>query len=486
MSREVLRDAIIYLPGKIIPALVALIAIPILTQLLSPEQYGQYLLAMTTLMLIASFCFSWLVSVTIRFYVVYGHQHLFQICRPWLVVSLLMSLLLWVAAANLLGDASPSMLFLSIGMLWLVLHGSFEYLMGWLRARNLAKPYSIASSWRSVAGLLITVALLLLSFRGPEIVILGAACATLTALIFLPRHALKADFPQPKKIANGTASRIVLNYGVPTALMSVAMAGLSLADRYIIGSLMGAQSVAIYGASYDIAEKTIFFVNSMLLLSSSVVGFEIFEKEGGRKAADFLSRLMRSYLLVAPPLVLGIALLAPQIIALFLPAQYGEGASVLAIVSVGALFVGVLHRYSLLLSFHKRTDLILWCSAGAVAINLFFCLFMIPLLGLAGAALSTFVAYGMWLVMVRIAANRYRVPEFPWTTLARVCGSLAISAGVMHLVSASAVPVSMLMLLASFISGMSSYAISLLLFGEVTRNDIKAILGAFDKRLGKF
>ena len=57
MSREVLRDAVIYLPAKVIPATIGVAAIPILTRMLSPEYYGQYVLAMTGLNLILSFAF---------------------------------------------------------------------------------------------------------------------------------------------------------------------------------------------------------------------------------------------------------------------------------------------------------------------------------------------------------------------------------------------------------------------------------------------
>ena len=176
MSREVLRDAVIYLPARVIPALVWVVAITVLTRLLSPEQYGQYLLAMTTLMLIASFSFSWLVSVTIRFYIVYGVEPLFRICRPLLIVALFLSLVLWAVGVKLLGGVYSGTFFLSIGIFWLVVYGNFEYFAGWLRARNLAKAYSLALSWRSVAGLFISVALLLFGLQGGEIVILGAAC----------------------------------------------------------------------------------------------------------------------------------------------------------------------------------------------------------------------------------------------------------------------------------------------------------------------
>lgn len=482
MSREVLRDAVIYLPARVIPALVGVVAIPVLTRLLSPEQYGQYLLAMTTLMLIASFCFSWLVSVTIRFYIVYGVEPLFRICRPLLIVALCLSLVLWAVCVKLLGGVYSSTFFLSIGMFWLVVYGNFEYFAGWLRARNLAKAYSLALSWRSVAGLLISVALLLFGLQGGEIVILGAACVTLAALLFLPQHALKVDYSQPKKIEYGTALKTVLSYGVPAALINLFTVGLSLADRYIIGSQMGAEPVAIYGASYDIAEKTIFFVNSMLLLSSSVIGFRIFEQEGEAKAADFLTRLMRLYLLAAPPLVLVLALLAPQIIALLLPAKYGEGESVLAIVAAAGLCVGVLHRYSLLLSFHKRTDLIMWCSACALFVNIISCFLLLPKYGIVGAAYSTLIAYASWLLVIRLAASKYSSPQFPWPTFFRVCGALLIAATAIYCITCQEFASELLTIALGFIFSFIAYGFTLLLLKEVTLKEVKSIASMISTR----
>ena len=96
MSKEVLSDFVKYLPAKVVPALVGILAIPVLTRLLPPEQYGQYLLVMTSLILISSFCISWLVSVTIRFYVVYGVNSLYRVCRPLLIAGIIGGCFLWL------------------------------------------------------------------------------------------------------------------------------------------------------------------------------------------------------------------------------------------------------------------------------------------------------------------------------------------------------------------------------------------------------
>ena len=60
--------------------------------------------------------------------------------------------------------------------------------------------------------------------------------------------------------------RSILVYGLPVAISGLIISGISQADRFIVGSVLGSTQLGIYGASYDIAEKTIFFFNAMLLL----------------------------------------------------------------------------------------------------------------------------------------------------------------------------------------------------------------------------
>ncbi len=485
MSREVLRDAIIYLPAKVVPAMVGVLAIPILTRLLTPAQYGEYLLAMTSLTLIAALCISWLVSITIRFNVVYGVKSLFNYSKPYLLYSILIACFAWVAASQCLAGSLQNRLFTIAGLLWLITHGAYEYFSGWLRARNFAKAYSIAVSWRSISGLLLAIFMLVLLDNGPSGVLLGYSGAMLIGLILLTKKALHTEGCDAHCSLMKSELSEILRYGLPAAFINLVTIGLSLADRYIINSQLGPEPVAVYGASYDIAEKTVFFANSMLLLSSSVIGFRIFEKEGEAQAVDFLARLMRLYLLAAPPLVLALAILSQDIVSLLLPDQYQVGARILPIVATAGLFVGIMHRYSLLLSFHKRTDIIMWCSIGALIVNLISCFFLIPRYGIIGAAVSTALAYLSWLLLIRLSAMKYYGPRFPWLTFVRVCGALVtLSVSMLAALRLDSFD-RFFVILTSLTFGMVVYAFSLYLFREITQKDVQALLSVFNSKFRK-
>lgn len=486
MSREVLRDALIYLPAKVIPAAVGVVSIPILTRLLTPSEYGHYLLSLTSLTLICAMCASWLVSITLRFQVVYGAVQLYRTSRPLLLWAVLAGCALWVVVVILLQHQHPAGAYLAAGLLWIGAYTGFEYFAGWLRACNRAAAFSLAVCWRSLAGLALAIALLLMGIRTGWAVILAAAVAMAAALLLLPRAALQARAEQDSAAADDADVRqAVLRYGMPAALSNVAIVGLSMADRYLVGGYLGTEAVAVYGASYDLAEKTVFFVNSMLLLSSSVIGFRIFEKEGEVRAADFLRSLLRLYLMTAPLLVLGIWVLAPVIVGTLLPAGYSEGVDVLRIVSCAGLLVGIMHRYSLLLSFHRRTDTILWCSGAALLVNIAVCWALVPHWRLVGAALATVLAYGSWLLFIRLAARRYRCPRFPWPTVLRVALACALAGTAMQFLLDAPQAPGLAMGAGAFVGGAATFVLALLLLGEVSAKELQATRDALQARLRK-
>ena len=53
MSRELIKDSFLYLPARVIPVVVAVVAIPVVTRLIPPEQYGQYTLVLNSFQLLA-------------------------------------------------------------------------------------------------------------------------------------------------------------------------------------------------------------------------------------------------------------------------------------------------------------------------------------------------------------------------------------------------------------------------------------------------
>lgn len=70
MFRDFVKDFVKYIPAQIIPAVMGLIAIPIITRVLSPEDYGNYVITIATVSVFVTIV-GWLSMSIIRFYPAY-------------------------------------------------------------------------------------------------------------------------------------------------------------------------------------------------------------------------------------------------------------------------------------------------------------------------------------------------------------------------------------------------------------------------------
>lgn len=471
MNRLILRDFIAYLPARVIPALAALIGIPILTRLLAPAVYGEYLVVLTTLTLIGALSTSWIVSVVTRFRPIDTEGRLVALLRPFILVSIIGGIGGWFLIGFAFGGHSGETVLLVAGSVWLGTYTLSEYWTAKLRADEQALRYSFAICLRSVGGLATGIALIWWFRPDGSALLLGTAIASAIVILTRKREALA----RPHHAAQGSTpfnGRELLRYALPVALSNLCVSALSFSNRYIVQAFLGDEAVAVYGASYDIAERSIFFLNAMMLLSSSVMAVKMFEREGEDAAANMLSALLRFYLLLAAIVVTVASVLAADIVGILLPVEYHQGWIILPIVSAGALLVGILHRYSLVLSFHKRTDIVLLCTLIALATNLFITALCVPRYGIVGGALGALGGYAVWLIAIRTSVRKYRAPRFPWLSSLRVVLACALAGSAMHFISDGSLA---RMIVALGVGGVA-YALCLVMFGEIAPREMRGLL----------
>ena len=77
------KDSLIYLPARIIPAIIGIALIRVLTSLLSPTDYGYYQITLSTFGLIRVFSMIWLSTSVTRFYLNYKKKSQENIFLSW-------------------------------------------------------------------------------------------------------------------------------------------------------------------------------------------------------------------------------------------------------------------------------------------------------------------------------------------------------------------------------------------------------------------
>src|SRR4051794_22260988 len=73
-SKHVLSHTAIYLVARGVPGIVAFLAIPVFTRLLTPDQYGRYALMLATVSVMNALLFQWLRLALVRYQPAYQDE----------------------------------------------------------------------------------------------------------------------------------------------------------------------------------------------------------------------------------------------------------------------------------------------------------------------------------------------------------------------------------------------------------------------------
>ena len=480
MIKELFKDSAKYLPSMAVPALVGLIAIPIITRLFPPEVYGNYILVIATVSFLSTIAVAWLGSSTIRFYPAYelnGELNKFYSVLLKLTISSVgaVSILFLIILFLLESQVSVSIVSLMrIGVLLFIVSSFWSVLLNVLRAKRNAGWYSALSIWTSVAGLGIGLAMVLILHTGIEGLLWGAIISIVIAIPLLWKISLGIPSLKDGNVRSQMGWEIA-KYGIPAMGINVLTWAQSLSDRYILEFFRDSQEVGIYSASYAISERSIFFITSLFLLASSPIGFSIWERQGVKASQEFMKKLTRYYLLVGLPAAVGLCLLAKPITHLLVAPQYYLGYRIIPLVAFGAFFVGVAHRFTIGLSYHKRTDLLMLCYLGSVVLNVALNFIYIPKYGYMAAAGTTFVSYAFLLLSAIFVSRRFFVWEFPFRSLGKVICASGVMGAVVYPVGNNLTASPLINLIVSIPIGVTVYAMVLFLLGEIQANEKKAV-----------
>ena len=480
MIKELFKDSAKYLPSMVVPAIVGIIAIPIITRLFPPEVYGKYVLVVATVSFLSAIAVAWVGSSTIRFFPAYelsGELNKFYTVLLKLTIFSIGSVgILFLATLfSLKNKISPDFYFLMcIGALLFVVSSFWSVLLNLLRAKRKVARYSTFSIWMSVAGLGIGIAIVLILHTGVEGLLWGAIISTVIAIPLL----WKVSLGIPSLRGGNVRSRMgweIAKYGIPAMAINVLSWAQNLSDRYILEFFRGSMEVGIYSPNYTIAEYSIFLITSLFLLSSSPIAFDIWEKRGIKASQEFMSKLTRYYLIIGLPAAVGLGLLAEPIVHILVAPQYYPGYRIIPLVASGAFLVGVAHRFTIGLSYHKRTDLLMFCYLGSVVLNIVLNFIYIPKYGYMAAAGTTFVSYAFLLLSVIFVSRRFFVWEFPFKSLAKISCASVLMGVVVYYIGNSLTSSTLVNLISGMFVGAVVYVVMLLLLREPQTEEIQEL-----------
>lgn len=484
MSTRFLKDLLTYLPAKLLPALTAFITVPIVTRLLTPAEYGDYALAIGVSDFLFAMTCSGLGAGAVRFYAAYQAADrlgaFFKTLGVALLIAIgsggLMALIVLAIIGRTLSDALLPLMVVSI--LVFVVQAIYIVLMQVVRAQERSRLYTAFELLTGYGSLIIGLLLLIALDWGASGLLWGMFIAYAFGVIILLPQVKRAGPERGGSRWQADDLSGLWRYAWPLALGNLAMWGLRLSDRYLLGAFRSRTEVGLYSAAYNISGKSIDILVAVFLLSMGPLIINLWEKSGREAAQRALQSTTRIFLLLGLPAAAGLSALAAPFVALLTDAPYHAGYQIVAYVVFARFLYGLgqIAGMGLLIAQHTRRIAVIQLVAAAA--NLGLNLMLIPQFGFVAAGATALIGYVVLFVWQAAAARSYLTWHFPYRTLRNV-----VMASIVTCLTAAglygwlnpAPEVNVLALLVAIAVAVVVYGASLCMVNEFTAAELAAI-----------
>jgi O-antigen/teichoic acid export membrane protein len=226
-----------------------------------------------------------------------------------------------------------------------------------------------------------------------------------------------------------------LKFSLPTIPSNLSSWIINSSDRYIIEIFMGLTYVAYYNPAYNLGSLIQMFMTPINFVLVSLVA-KYFEENKIDMLKELFKYSIKYYLLFAIPAFFGLSILSKQILTLIATPEMAENSylvvpfSALSYLIMG--FGGVSLGFACYLRKKTHIDMINWILIAAINIGLN--LFLVPRMGILGAAIATLAASLIGYAFGIYFAFKYFDFEIDYKSIAKIIiASLIMSAAISNI-----------------------------------------------------
>lgn len=434
MLKRFIKDLLIYLPSKFLPALTGLITVPLLTRIFLPAEYGNWALATGLADFLVVLACSGVGPGGFRFFPAYEARAELSFFYTSLIASSsliigavsVISLLALVFFRTSISAALYPLLM--IGLLTFVIQSLFSIFADLLRVKNRSALFTWLNLIVNYGSLGLGLILVLAFGLRIEGFMWGTLAVSACVLPFVFRATLHGVSLNLKYLR--TSDLLALwHFGWPLTLGSLAMWGLRLSDRFILGFFRTEAEVGLYSAVYNISDKTILMLVTLFLLSMGPVMINTWENQGREATEAALAMITRLFLIVCLPITVGLSVLALPFITLLTGEAYHEGYRIVGYVAFSTFIFGLSRIAGWGLLVNNKTSRFAINQILAAGVNLALNFLLVPRYGFIAAGLTTLIGYALLLFLQAYTSQAY----LTWKLPGRMLFNLSIAASVMGL-----------------------------------------------------
>lgn len=406
------KHSIIYMLAKIIPGIMAFAGLSVYTHLLTPDQYGVYTLIFTGTIFIHNGLVNWLPAGTLRFWSNKEHSEasfISTLAISYLKLAALSSAIALIGILLYWGK-QPAFWIVNV-YLFLLAISLFTITQNLFSARIEPLNYAYITISYSILAFGFGALLAYLGY-GASGVITGITIGTaIPALVVFK----KIWLPFNKKAYSKNLFKNMLVYGLPISSAFFLEEITKTADRFMLAGLQDKAQAGLYAVGYDLSGNSIFLVMTAINLAAYPVVIKLLETDGKQAAIDYFKHYAILLLGVSIPAVVGLNLVGPDLVYLLIDKDYQESVIFLLPWITIALFLMGLQAFYFDLAFQLGHYTMGIVKIGIIIafINILLNYFLIPIMGLKGAAIATISSFFIGTVLSAILGRKYFPLPFP-------------------------------------------------------------------------
>jgi len=388
------RHILIYTPARFIPAIISLLNLAVFTRLLSVEQYGYFALATSAAMIFDGFFGQWLMASIMRFYAEQQAEpavdRLLASCGMLFVLPAALTCAIGIALALFWGTAEPEQQALLLALPYFIIYTLEQLVLRVHMASLNSARFTVLHLAQSVVSAGLGVGLVVYLSPEPIYAILGMISGFL--LILAVDWRTTRRFFLWSRARQDTLAEIV-RFAWPTIFASGIALLASRLNRFFIMALLGPAAVGLLNAAQALTEQALASVFMIVAMAAHPMTVKV-QAEASPEALEGRLRANAIWIFgIGLPSAVGFALLAPELVTLFLGEDYhAQAIPIIPWISAAAFFNAVrshfiVHSFFLARKVHYN----LYIAVPALILTLAANALLIPSYGIFGAVLAILV-----------------------------------------------------------------------------------------------
>jgi O-antigen/teichoic acid export membrane protein len=319
---------------------------------------------------------------------------------------------------------------------------------------------------------------LLFNRLSPAIVfVMWAIGALLSVIIYAIKERREIlDFLRLRKVFFDEV-KTALVFGLPLVLFQTGDWLIQVADRYIIKQYAGLETVGVYNLGYILVGFVIALANVV-----AIVIYPYYSSSQNRgQAMKFFNIAVKYMLMLVLPALVGLFVMRFALITLISGPRYFESANIMPWLIVFPLFgaLNILLYQTLML--HGRTKFIGGVYLAAGLLNIALNLWLVPSIGMKGAAISTTVCYLLLFLVMGFVARKYIDLNWQFLKLKWILAASAAMGLVVFIIN----PGNAMAKVVTILAAVLVYAIILIASGAIGKDEMGVLFSTLKRGAGR-